>query len=101
MNVKVEAYLAEKEREIFAAKDAYRKKILRNAGLVENIYSGNAQASEEFPHYDYDEMSLFGLLVAGIGSLVSWLSGLFTYGFGELIVKTDEIAANTRKKDAA
>lgn len=45
-----------------------------------------------------EELALVGLLIAGVGSLVSWLTSLFTYGFGELIVKTTEIAENTKKK---
>ena len=38
-----------------------------------------------------------GLLIAIVGSLVSWISSFFTYGFGELIEKTTEIAKNTKK----
>ena len=169
MNVKVEAYLAEQERKLADQKEAYRKKILKKAGLVEKVYSNEPQTSGEYPEYDYDKMSsyklvyedvtdedfarieqyaaeneddsteeggmfakigeklrtlavtvcwvgiaisvlagfsllmmdndlgLAGLLVAGVGSLVSWLTSLFTYGFGELIVKATEIARNTKK----
>ena len=38
-----------------------------------------------------------GLLIAILGSLASWVSSFFTYGFGELIEKTTEIANNTKK----
>lgn len=36
-----------------------------------------------------------GLLVIALGSLLSWISSLFLYGFGELIEKNCEIARNT------
>ncbi|MBQ5926694.1 MAG: hypothetical protein IIX01_02075 [Clostridia bacterium] len=34
---------------------------------------------------------LDGILVAGIGSLLSWISSLLLYGFAELIENTAEI----------
>jgi len=169
MNVKVEAYVADRQREEAARKQARREKILRNAGLAQKIYSPYEQASQEFPHYDHEEMRyyklifeevteeefalleryaaeekeerpeegnmfsniggkiksvatavcwigiiasvltgivmlaqgdegiLFGFITAGLGALVSWVSSLFLYGFGELIVKVTQIEKNTRK----
>ena len=38
-----------------------------------------------------------GMLVLVGGSLFSWISAFFMYGFGELIEKTTEIAKNTKK----
>jgi hypothetical protein len=38
-----------------------------------------------------------GMLVLVGGSLFSWISAFFMYGFGELIEKTTEIANNTKK----
>ena len=38
----------------------------------------------------------YGLLIMVVGSLISWVSSFFTYGFGELIEKTTEIARNTK-----
>jgi hypothetical protein len=32
-----------------------------------------------------------------VGGLASWIGSFFTYGFGELIEKTTEIANNTSK----
>ena len=44
-----------------------------------------------------DEEEFFGgLLIAVLGSLVSWVSTWLLYGFGELIEKVTEIAYNTR-----
>ena len=40
---------------------------------------------------------LIGILIAIIGSLVSWISSFFMYGFGELIEKTTEVAKNTKQ----
>ena len=37
-----------------------------------------------------------GVLIGG--SLISWISSWLLYGFGELIVKTTEIAKNTAKR---
>ena len=62
MNVKVEAYLATKEREAESKKQAYRQKILRAAGLAEKVYSPYEQASQEFPLYDVDEMRYYKLV---------------------------------------
>ncbi len=41
---------------------------------------------------------VIGLIVIVVGSLCSWLSSLFTYGFGQLIENTDNIRENTRYK---
>lgn len=169
MNVKVEAYLAEKEREQAAKKLAQRQKILQKAGLAEKVFSPTGQASKEYPHYDAEELRYYklvceevtdeeyeriaayvkddledapeegkmfadiggkirsvarmlcwigiafsvlvglilmaqdsdlapmGILTAGLGALFSWISSLFLYGFGELIVKATQIEKNTRK----
>ena len=37
-----------------------------------------------------------GLLIIVIGSLISWVSSFFSYGFGELITKETENAERTR-----
>ena len=54
-------------------------------------------ASIIFGFYMLSENAITGLLIALIGSLVSWISSFFMYGFGELIEKTTEIAQNTKK----
>lgn len=38
-----------------------------------------------------------GVLIIVGGIIISWISVFFTYGFGELIDKTAEIAENTKK----
>lgn len=38
-----------------------------------------------------------GLVIIILGCLLSWIGSFFTYGFGELIEKTTEIANNTRQ----
>lgn len=169
MNVKVEAYLAEKEREQAAKKLARRQKILLKAGLAEKVFSQQDKPSPEYPYYDengmwyykivceevtdeeYERIAAYvkddledapeegkmfadiggkirsvakmlcwigiafsvlaglilmaqdsdlapmGILTAGLGALFSWISSLFLYGFGELIVKVTDIEKNTRK----
>lgn len=38
-----------------------------------------------------EDMAFIGLVIAVVGSLLCWLSGFFTYGFGELIDQTMDI----------
>ena len=42
-----------------------------------------------------------GLIVIIVGCLGSWIGSFFTYGFGELIEKTTEIAENTKSLNSA
>lgn len=42
-----------------------------------------------------------GLVVIIVGCLGSWIGSFFTYGFGELIEKTTEIAENTKSLNSA
>lgn len=42
-----------------------------------------------------------GLVVIIVGGLGSWIGSFFTYGFGELIEKTTEIAENTKSLNSA
>lgn len=41
-----------------------------------------------------------GILIIIGGSLISWISSWTLYGFGVLITKVSEIAANTAKKES-
>ncbi len=169
MNVKVEAYLAEKEHQAQAQKETYRLQVLERAGLACRVYGQQEDPTPEFPLYDEkkylcyrlvaeevteeefariekytslekqkeregglfgnigeklrsvavvcfwlclvfscltgfimmvsdSDIAFIGLIVAVAGSLVGWFSSLVLYGFGELIVKTTEIAENTKKE---
>ena len=77
-------------------------------GIAGSVISGIVlmiQGKYEYAVYDYyyggyyNESSydavfiLYGLLVMIVGSLLSWLSGFFIYGFGELVDKTCDIQA--------
>ena len=42
-----------------------------------------------------------GLVVIIVGCFGSWIGSFFTYGFGELIEKTTEIAENTKSLNSA
>lgn len=44
------------------------------------------------------EVFLTGLLIMGLGVLVSWVSTLLLYGFGQLIENTDILVEEARKK---
>ena len=43
---------------------------------------------------------LIGIAIAFAGSLICWLSGFFTYGFGELVDQTTEINQNLKTRKA-
>lgn len=51
-----------------------------------------------------EDTVLIGILVFILGPVIAWISSWFTYGFGELIDKTSEIARNNysgeRKSEA-
>lgn len=49
--------------------------------------------------YDFEEYFL-GFLIWVAGTLISWASSIIVYGFGELIGKATDIAANTSDKKA-
>lgn len=42
-----------------------------------------------------------GFVVIIVGCLGSWIGSFFTYGFGELIVKTTKIAENTKSLNSS
>ena len=61
------------------------------ACLVISCISGIAVMAED------SDMAFIGLLVAVGGSVSGWFFSLLLYGFGELIVKTTEIAEKIKK----
>ena len=63
-------------------------------GFVGAIIGGIAIMAEGM--MDEAVALLLGLLVAGIGFMISWISSLFLYAFGELVEKTTAIERNTR-----
>ena len=61
-------------------------------GIIASIISGAAiivQASQQ--RYNSGVGILYGVLIIVGGSLISWISSFFTYGFGQLIENTDRI----------
>ncbi|MCL2487869.1 MAG: hypothetical protein FWE80_04220 [Oscillospiraceae bacterium] len=62
------------------------------AGIIGSIAAGISIISNGSR---YNDTTLLGIGVMFGGSLFSWLSSLFMYGFGELIEKTTEISINT------
>ncbi len=71
-------------------------KVLSIIGIIVSVIIGlyiMSKSDGESPLF------FIGFLVAIIGSILSWVSGFFVYGFGELIIKTQEIAQNTRPKN--
>ena len=64
-------------------------------GIVGSVLAGIIMCVSD------EDMIIFGLLTMIAGALISWIGSFFMYGFGELIDKTAEIAANTRKEQPA
>ncbi len=56
-------------------------------GIIGSIVLGIAIISE-----GSDDEAIIGILTAGVGALVSWVSSFCLYGFGQLIENTDIIA---------
>ena len=68
-------------------------KIVCYAGIVISILSGIATiiiARGAFSSI------ITGLLIAGLGSVISWLGAIITYGFGQLIENSDILASGKK-----
>ena len=63
-------------------------KVICWVGIIASIVTGFAMSVT-------NENILPLLLIGGLGSVMSWVSSFFMYGFGELIDKACEIARNT------
>ncbi len=74
-------------------------KIICWVGIVVSIFLAVCMFFAAADAYSYEVGTCIGLGFAFLigGTLMSWLSSLFAYGFGELIEKTTEIANNTKK----
>jgi energy-coupling factor transporter transmembrane protein EcfT len=74
-------------------------KILACIGIVLSISGGILMIINAETYYgDYDKVRLWsGIAIIVLGSLFSWLSSWFMYGFGELIETNVEIVKNTAK----
>ena len=46
-----------------------------------------------------EDMILYGIFTAVGGTLASWIGSFFTYGFGELIDNTSNLAAHAEKTE--
>ena len=67
-------------------------KVICWIGIAFSLIGGIASISQTT-----DQSVLIGIITIVVGSLVSWISSFFTYGFGQLIENTDEIRKNTAK----
>ena len=66
--------------------------IVQAQGSGSSSYYGRSRGNDNI-------LIFMGIATMILGSLVSWISSFFAYGFGELIVKTTEIAKNTTKTE--
>jgi hypothetical protein len=69
-------------------------KVICWIGIIISFIAGIAMIAG-MSQYNAGMGVLTGLLYMALGSLISWISSLALYGFGELIEKTAEIARNT------
>lgn len=67
-------------------------KVIAWIGIAGSVISGFVMINS-----GYGVSIIMGIGVILGGSLISWISSWFLYGFGELIEKTTEIAWNTAK----
>ena len=67
-------------------------KVICIIGMVLSCISGLLVIVGTADSYMAAEGVLYGLLTAGLGSLISWLSNMAIYGFGHLIEKQEETA---------
>ena len=69
--------------------------VLTWIGIIGSVIGGIALISMNF---------IAGLLTAGVGSLLSWVSALALYGFGELVensdIRTNLVVKADRQKNA-
>lgn len=69
--------------------------ILAILGIITSIFWGLYYVTLSFDSYAEENLAGIGFLIMIFGSLFSWVSSWFTYGFGELIEKAAIIARNT------
>ena len=58
-------------------------------GIITSVIAGIVLMSNA--RYGGAIMSIYGLLVMTIGSVIAWIASWCLYGFGELISKADDI----------
>lgn len=66
-------------------------------GIAFIVHGGNATLTVN-GEYSSAPALLIGILVIVFGSLASWISSFFAYGFGQLIENTDQIRENTSRE---
>lgn len=71
-------------------------KVICWIGIIISVVAGVVMVVGSTSSYDSTVGIVGGILTAVLGSLFSWLGSFMMVGFGELVEKTAEIAANTR-----
>lgn len=75
-------------------------KIIGWIGIIISGLWGLILISQAFGYWGEPIFIFMGLMVIGIGSLLSWTSTWILYGFGELIENVAIIAENTKKDNS-
>lgn len=75
-------------------------KIICIIGIVISVISGLGIIIVSSISYNPGLSVLGGLLVIVLGTLFSWLSTFFIYGFGELIDKVTKIESEIKKQNS-
>lgn len=66
-------------------------------GIIVSIIEALPYMTDDIVFEDYWYMAFLTIIV---GSIAAWIISLMVYGFGELIVKANEIERNTRDGEA-
>lgn len=66
-------------------------KFIAFIGIAASLIGGIVLALVLLDGYFTEDMAFIGIIVAIVGPLLSWLSGFFIYGFGELVDQTQQI----------
>ena len=75
-------------------------RIIAYGGIFFSCLIGVALSLGFLADDNFSGSSLIGIAIAFVGSFICWLSGFFTYGFGELVDQTTEINKKLEYKKA-
>ena len=68
-------------------------KFIVGGGILLFIVGGIGLYAYLYDSYYTQDYAFVGIIVAIIGSLLTWIGGFFIYGYGELIDQTQQINA--------
>jgi len=67
-------------------------KVVAWIGIIASVIVGLVFGMED------EDMIIYGLLIAGLGAFLSWVSSFIVYGFGQIVENTDKLVALKEKE---